>query len=681
MQFIYPTFLIGLSAVLIPIIIHLFNFKRFKVVYFSNVEFLKSIKQETKAKSQLKHILVLICRILFIVFLVLAFSQPYIPLSQEEKIKEQDIVSIYIDNSFSMDGQAKLGKLIDIAKNRAVSVADAFRAETKYLLLTNDFEAKHQHFVSKEKLLQNIAEIELSPTHRKISKIVLRQNDWLAANNSKEINKSVFLISDFQKSSTDFAKLKNDTNYNIFVLPLESQDNNNLFIDSCWFEIPGRKFNQAEELFVRIKNNSDQNYQNIPMKLFLDDSLKSIASFNIESNNSEIVKLSYTNSKKGVILGRIEITDYPITYDNKFYFSYKVAEQIKILAINPELENKYISTLFKDDDYFSITNNFEKSINFSSFSTFDVIIVNGLSRFSTGFVHELSNFISNGGTVVFIPDIEGDIESYNLLFNKLSINEILSIDSTKNSITFIDYDNLIYNNVFKNNNKKVSLPEIYKQFIFTKKSRSNDLSLLRSRNGNSALSSAVYAKGKIYVFSSPLDIEYSSFVTHPIFVPTFYNIALNSQISNNLYYTIGETQSVDISGLKIDNFNGLKITDFKKTIEFKPSQQSISSKKLFIGKDIKKADNFEIYSNEKIIDGISFNYDRKESELTYFSKNELAELINAYGLNNYSIVDSKDETLTKKLSQKSRGKQLWKLFILISLLFVAIEIALLRLWK
>jgi len=64
MQFLYPSFLYALLALAIPIIIHLFFFRRFKKVYFTNVRFLKEIKEETSARQRLKNLLVLLMRLL-----------------------------------------------------------------------------------------------------------------------------------------------------------------------------------------------------------------------------------------------------------------------------------------------------------------------------------------------------------------------------------------------------------------------------------------------------------------------------------------------------------------------------------------------------------------------------------------------------------------------------------------
>ncbi|MBE0638176.1 MAG: BatA domain-containing protein, partial [Bacteroidales bacterium] len=44
MEFVNPLFLYGLAAIAIPIIIHLFNFRKFRKVYFTNVKFLEELQ-------------------------------------------------------------------------------------------------------------------------------------------------------------------------------------------------------------------------------------------------------------------------------------------------------------------------------------------------------------------------------------------------------------------------------------------------------------------------------------------------------------------------------------------------------------------------------------------------------------------------------------------------------------
>ena len=98
-----PLFLIGLVAVAIPVIVHLFNFRRYKKVYFSNVERLEQLQSETRRQSTLRQLLIMFARILAIVFLVLAFARPVIPNRNSAMRSGSNDISIFIDNSFSME--------------------------------------------------------------------------------------------------------------------------------------------------------------------------------------------------------------------------------------------------------------------------------------------------------------------------------------------------------------------------------------------------------------------------------------------------------------------------------------------------------------------------------------------------------------------------------------------------
>ena len=226
MNFIYPGFLFALSAISIPVIIHLFNFRRFKKVFFTNVRFLQEIKQDTRARTNLKHILILITRILAVSFLVLAFAQPYLPSKNNAALKERNKVSIYIDNSFSMDAIGKNGSLIEEAKKKAHEIIKHYQPSDQFQLLTNDFEAKHQRLVNREEMLNLIDDVQPKCSSRQkiLSEVVTRQHAALNANGADNNSaKFLFEISDFQKSTADIDELKNDSTTDISFVALASQ--------------------------------------------------------------------------------------------------------------------------------------------------------------------------------------------------------------------------------------------------------------------------------------------------------------------------------------------------------------------------------------------------------------------------------------------------------------------------
>ena len=132
-----PQILYFLFAIAIPIIIHLFNFRKHKVVYFSSIRFLKEINEEKKAVSTIKQYLILLSRILALAAIVLAFANPYIPNSDNTLLNKNTI--IYIDNSFSMNDISEKGRLLDIAKEKALQIVESESEENNFWIITNNF--------------------------------------------------------------------------------------------------------------------------------------------------------------------------------------------------------------------------------------------------------------------------------------------------------------------------------------------------------------------------------------------------------------------------------------------------------------------------------------------------------------------------------------------------------------
>ncbi len=228
MQFLFPGFLAALAVLTIPIIIHLFYFRRFKRVYFTNVRFLKEVKEETSNRQKLRNLLVLLMRCLAIAAMVLAFAQPFIPLSNGVK-KGERAVSVFVDNSFSMNALSKEAPLLELAKNRAREIVAAFAVEDRFQILTNDFEGRDQRLVSKEDALSRIEEIRTSPASRDLSKVLIRQQQCL--NTGKQENKLAYLVSDFQANIADLANFR-DTLIAVNLVPMRAVQERNVSVDS-----------------------------------------------------------------------------------------------------------------------------------------------------------------------------------------------------------------------------------------------------------------------------------------------------------------------------------------------------------------------------------------------------------------------------------------------------------------
>jgi hypothetical protein len=681
MQFVNPLFLFGLFAIAIPIIIHLFNFRKFQKVYFTNVEFIEELKQQTQKQSQLKHLIVMLLRILAIASLVLAFAQPYIPVAENDvKQDSQNQISIFVDNSFSMEAAAQEGILLDKAIQNARDIALAYKNSDLFQLLTNDFEGKHQRYLSREEFLEMLDEVRISSVSRNLSEVYNRQADLFGEN--KTDSHTAYLISDFQSSISDFVNIESDTAIRLFLIPVEATEKNNLFIDSIWFSSPVQRVDQLMKLNVRIKNASGTDFEKIPLKLMINDQQRAIASFDMRANDEVVVEMPYTNNEVGLMFGKLEITDFPITDDDSCYFTYTVSDQIPILSISKDEDDIYLHSLFGKDSAFIYYNLPVNQLDYSAFNNFNLIILNKLDNVSSGLSQELKRFAQNGGSVLIIPGAKIDFNNYMEFLLNLNSPYYTAVDTFQTKVSDINLQGQVFADVFESIPKNIDLPKVLKHYNLRRQTNSLFEPLLGLQNGNIFLGVSPVGKGKIYLLASPLNTEWGNFPKHAIFVPTLYKIALLSNPENKLFYTIGNNDNIVLRGIALNGDKVFKIVGRDNQFEVIPEFQNLNSQiNIFTNNQIKKAGNFTINYDDMQISAVAFNYNRIESNLSNLDRQGLDKQIQDAGLFNVMVISPSERSLTASITELNKGFQLWKTFIILALLFLLGEVILLRFWK
>jgi hypothetical protein len=677
MKFVNPYFLFGLFAIAVPVIIHLFNFRRFKKVFFSNVEFLKELKQETQKKSKLKHLLVLICRILAVTCLVLAFAQPYMPVKENKINAKGNVISIYIDNSFSMQATSSKGTLFEEAKSKALEIANTYKSTDLFQILTNDFEGKHQAFVTREEFIQMVNELEISPAYRTLSDILMRQQDLFSTVNSK--GKISFIIGDFSKKSCDFSTIKADSSIDVNLVQLAANERNNLYIDSCWFASPVMQSGQQAQLTVLIKNASENEAESIPVKLIINGKQKSVASVNIPALSEAEVKLPYTLAEKGIQSASIEIIDNPIVFDDKFYFNYSVTEKIPVLSLNNKSASDYINSLFGKDSAFVLTNTDINKIDYSALPENNLVVLNELKSISSGMTQEFQNYVKNGGCLLIFPGTDADIDSYKSFLSGMSLAYFSGKDTVNTKVSSINTEHHIYKDVFDKIPENIDLPKVYSHYKFSSKSFTSDEYLMKMQNGESFMISGVYGRGTVFISSVPLNMEFSNFAKHAMFVPTLYNIALFSKQVNKLYYTIGKDEAVEVKNFKMNNDMTFRITNKARNFEIIPEHKNVDLQTdVYPHDQIKDAGNYIMFSGEDTVCGLAYNYDRNESDMKFYSSDELQNEITGKNLKNFNLLDLKNKSVSKVLDEINQGFRLWKFLVILCIFFLLSEVLLLR---
>lgn len=671
MSFLYPTFLFALFALLIPIIIHLFNFRRYKKVLFTNVKFLKEIQEETSSRSKLKHLLVLLARLLALAALIFAFAQPFIPNRLASQKNVQKSVSIYIDNSFSMDAKSDELSLLDQAKDKATDIIKAYNDETEFQILTNDFEGKMQRLVTKDIALARVAEIQISPKSKKSDEVLSRQEQALEVESNAQ--KEFYYISDFQKNTFD--KIT-DTLHSIHLLPLLATNTNNVYIDSVWLSSPAQAIGEQLTVMIRLKNTADEEATR-QVVLKINDQVKGNITMTMPAQGMVVDTLSFSLSEKGWQKGELSIEDFPITFDDSYYFSFDVNEQMKVLILDQGSGNKYLNTVFLSDNKFSWKNANVNSIELDHIAENNIIILSNINTIREDLAEALRTYVNQGGTLFIFPGENIDKIVLNNFLQTLNCDQLSTWNTVADEVSSINTNEEEYKDVFVKIDENLDLPKVYKYYTFVG-GFTNKIELLRMKNGQGLINKYKVGNGKVYLSASPCLETTTSLPLNAVFIPLIYRTGLLSQAFVQSHFTIGQDNHIEVSNVSTKGDTDFRLKGTQQ--ELIPEQRNENGNLILtLGTLINQAGFYELINSENKVESIfAFNYNRAESDLQFMS---IEDLKNAITSKNVQIIENPHANIQDIARSISDGKRLWKYFIIAALLFLLLEIILLRFWK
>lgn len=676
MNFLNPYFLFGLFAVAIPIAVHLFNFRKFKKVYFTNVKLLQEIEIRTKKQNKLYNYLLLLFRCLTVIFIALLFSQPYIADEDKALVQQgENAVLIFVDNSFSMENSTKSGNLLEEAKGKAREIAGQYSNSDVFCLMTMDMLGRHRHFVNKERFLELLSEIEISPSSKPFSEILKSSHNLIRTNTSD--SRRCFYISDFQSSCFDVENFPDDSVENIFV-PLHSQNADNVFIDSIWFDNKLFRASQVANLNVRVCNWSDNPVEKLPLKLFVEDKQVAIASVDIQAKQSQTSTLGFVIPDDALIHARLSIMDNPVCFDDDFYFTLLVNEKVKTLIINGESENVYLNRLFGQDEDVEITNVSVNNPDYGSFPKYSVIILNELRDISSGLLNELKKALDNSASLIILPSTEMETSSVNASLLQMGVPPYSDLEKTPTRVIGIDTDNGLFNGVFSSIDENIEMPEVSSHFPITKTGATAYQSIMKLSNGDDFLIAVPKDNSNVYMFSSPLQESCTDFVKQSLFVPVLWNMCAMSQIMSRTDYVLGRNEFIDFSSFA--NAQTQQVLTVKKLHDensFIPQTIRRNNKTgLLLNNQARTAGNYNVFQQDSLLAGFSLNYPRTESKLEFLSDSDIKSLLEKQGISNARVFSEKGLLETQFAKSEAEFSFTW-ILLLLCLLSIASELFLL----
>lgn len=674
MNFVYPGFLFALAAIAVPIVIHLFNFRRFKKVAFPDIRFLKQVEMQTRSRNELKHLLVLLSRILAIICLVLAFAQPVIPTAKEQETFSKSTVAIYVDNSFSMMAQGERGLLLEEATEKALEIADGFSGNTDLRLLTNAFDAAEMRQLSMQEFKEAATSIETTPLRRTLQEVRTRARGILGA----EQPMSLFLISDLQTPQPPILS-NEDTLTQVYLVPLSAGERANLYVDSCWFPEPVRLPEQPDRIMTRIRNAGNAPVNNLTVSLRLNGMQRAVSTTTVAAESFEDVELNYTNSAGGIQFGEVSLTDQPITYDDAYFFSYDLSNPIRVVRVTGENATTTVARLFDEETNIELTSVPATALDLSLFTDADLVITDQVERFPSGMTQELMQYVESGGDLLVIPAKDADLPSTNELllavgaelFDPPTMNDTLKVETLARNSS-------LYKNVFMSWDERMDLPKVYGYFPVVERVRSGAERLMLMQGAQPLLSAYRNGEATVHVLTAPLDKEWSNLSRHSILVPTLYNLALGSTGRASYSHTIGTDRAITVRNIPTGSDRPLEVRSVNEDLRFIPETViSDGVKGLLDHGQVKQAGHYLVMHAQDTVRPVSYNYDRNESLMSFTEPEQLTASSGA-DTKRISVLDQTVGALGNAVRNLHQDTGLWRIFLVLALLFLLAETILIR---
>lgn len=674
MQFLVPTFLIASLAVVIPILIHLFWFRRFKPVYFTNVRFLRELKEETASRSRLRNLLVLATRIGAILSLVMAFAQPFLPKGTASASGPK-AVSIYIDNSYSMMAQSRDVSSLDLARQRARKIVEGYSPTDRFQIITNDPSGAGLRLVDREEALGAIDEIRPGPAVTPLSTVMARQRQVLASEPDR--TPVSYLLSDFQKHS-ELSAIRADTGWEVVAIPFPPIRELNVAIDSVWMEEPVWLTRQAGTLLVRLRNYGSEPVEQVRLALREGGQEKPVSVLTIPGRSDVTDTVVFVPQTTGWQDIELFIHDYPIQFDDRYHITFEVKEKLQVLVIREGAPTPFLQKGLEGIHAIEPTLQNWDRLDYDRFGEYQLIVLDNVPEISSGLQTALRAYADQGGNVmIFPPAGKKDLPGYNEALSAFGAPRLEGWEERERQAGNLNTASQLFRDVYTNPDANLRLPLTRGNYRLSKAGAGAREALLTYRDGTSMLVRVPGQQGNLFLSAAPLDPAWSDLGRNgEVFIPMIYRMALAGQPARPMSYTLGAGAEMALTVKELrPSEKPARLRS--EQAEFIPGQRMVGTTlRLSVPGDPVKAGVYQVVGEGDLVHGhVALHDDRRESVQEFLTPSDLEEA--GFQLpDDMALAD-----LSAWVGEKERGVVLWRWFVILALAFLLAETLLLRLWR
>lgn len=699
MTFLNPLLLFALAAAAIPIILHLLNLRKSRVIDFSTLAFLKELQRSKIRKLKIRQWILLALRTLVIILAVLAFTRPAVrgTYSFLPGTKARSSVILILDDSYSMDASDDEGQLLKQAKAKARAVLDMLKpGDEAALIRLSDARSENRQFtVAIDAVRKELAAADISYAHVPLADALTAAASLLAK--SSNVNREVYVITDEQRShlhAEGAARMHAlfDKTVKLFLFPLGAGVVENTAVADVVVENVLLEKGKPVDISATVTNGGDSPVSNGFISLFLGGERVAQSTVDVPAGGRAKVRMTVVPQKSGFLDGFVEFEDDALPEDNRRHFSLFIPENLRILlgpstaldaaimklALRPSGEQGSAAP-------FAIDAVDRAGFLSAQLARYDAVVVLGAASLPASFFQRLDAYVRDGGGVLLMPDADGNVSAFSAsLLPALGIPPAEGIVGTvggsnaQSGFSSVDYDHPLFRTMFSASDPGKKPGVESPRFVAYLRLRGGEASqaVITTGAGGAFLLDHREGNGRVLVCCVSAHPGWSDLPVKGVFVPL---------INRSMYYLAAREESVlpVIVGSSIE----VRIPPHEASaaVELRPPSgdalrlvpKALPSGQYCTLPSLDQPGVFDITAGATVLRAVPVNLDPAESDMTKVTTKERGDYFRSIGVEQLSVL-ARDADIRASIAEARFGVELWKYLVVGALLLAALEMLIAR---
>jgi hypothetical protein len=666
-SFLYPLFLVAGASLAIPVLIHLFNLRKYKTILFPHTRFLKNIQLNSRKQSQVRYKWLLAMRLLFLASLILAFAQPFFNKS-DKKATGNKAQIIYLDNSYSMSAKKGARSVLDIAKEAARKQVKKAAPGSRFILLTNDKPVSY-HPEPADKVYAEINATEASASAKTVNQLLAVVQSILSQDPSGQNHGAdVYYYSDFQQNAfpaqPDNALMKNITFYG---LPVKADEVQDIYIDTAYLTTPVLQTGKSNYLVVHTRLTGTQPKENPVLSLAINGQVKSAASLSFSDKKESTDTLNFQVNNANWQDIELTVNDPGMRFDDTFRITARSSPNLSVLVLNEGQPNPYIQAAFRAYNGFRL-NQVDVASAPKDWKEYNLVILNGITRTDDALGKTLNDALQQGQSICIFPGRTNNFQFINDGLKLAGDIRIAGIDTSVQTASSLQQGSALVKDLFEKIPENVQLPVANWHYVINAGLSANQQSILSFRNGDPLLARYTPSGGKLYICATSADLQSGNFPGSYFFTPFLYEMAIQSGSSNIYAITAGTQQPVYLTLANVSERNTVHV--YGKGVDVIPPQRpNGAGLDVFIDQAVQQPGFYALSSPGSDTTQIALNQDKHESQLDF---RDIAALKREWKGDNIKWLSINDSGSIAD-NDSNGGFPLWKVCVILALAMLTAE--------